>query len=158
MALTTWTQPSMSPFWHGDDEQPGDSRANLLLTSERAVWYGLVMQEKLFYLWRQLTTLFLKWTPFWQRTKNKRVIIEQAALDHCEGSHLKKKRIKKDKKTIFAIFLSFIMGISAKRITIYYRECPEPNAAISFTSVSVMTIFTNNVSNSMILIMMYDYM
>ena len=50
------------------------------------------------------------------------------------------------------------MGISTKCIAIYYRECPEPNAAISFTSVSVMTIFTNNVSNSMILIMMYDYM
>ena len=52
------------------------------------------------------------------------------------------------------------MGLSAKCIAIYYRECPEPNAAISFTSVSVLTILTNNVSNSMImiLIMMYEYM
>ena len=65
---------------------------------------------------------------------------------------------RKDKKIMFAIFLSSIMGISTKCTAIYYRECPEPNSVISFTFEPAMTILINNVSNSMIMIMMYDYM
>ena len=69
-----------------------------------------------------------------------------------------KKKKQKRQENEFAIFFSFIMGISAKCIAIYYSECPEPNATISFISESFLAILTNNVSNSMIMIMMYDFM